>query len=83
MNICFLIGKIISNIDFKFVMNDKNNISISIFKLKVNDGSTITLKAYNELADLCYRNLSINNYIVLQGRLNSNMEIILYDIEIL
>ena len=83
MNICFLIGEIISNIDFKFVMNDKNNISISIFKLKVNDGSTITLKAYNELADLCYRNLSINNYIVLQGRLNSNMEIILYDIEIL
>ena len=83
MNICFLIGEIISNIDFKFVMNDKNNISISIFKLKVNDGSTITLKAYNELADLCYRNLSINNYIVLQWRLNSNMEIILYDIEIL
>ena len=82
MNICFFIGKIISDIDFKFIVNDKNNTSIAIFKLKVDENCILTIKGYNELADLCYRNLSINNYIALQGELNSKMEVILYSIEL-
>ena len=82
MNICFFIGKIISDIDFKFIVNDKNNTSITIFKLIVDENCILTVKGYNNLADLCYRNLSINNYIALQGELNSKMEVILYSIEL-
>ncbi len=82
MNICFFIGKIISDIDFKFMVNDKKNIAIAIFKLKVNENCILTVKGYNNLADLCYRNLSINNYIIIQGELNSKMEVILYSVEL-
>ena len=82
MNICFFIGKIISDIDFKFMVNDKKNIAIAIFKLKVDDNCILKIKGYNQLADLCYRKLSINNYIILQGELNSKMELILYSIEL-
>ncbi len=82
MNICFFIGKIISDIDFKFIVNDKSNTAVAIFKLKVDENCILTIKGYNELADLCYRNLSINNYIALQGELNSKMEVILYSIEL-
>ena len=82
MNICFFIGKIISDIDFKFIVNDKSNTAVAIFKLKVDDNCILKIKGYNQLADLCYRNLSINNYIILQGELNSKMELILYSIEL-
>ena len=82
MNICFFIGKIISDIDFKFIVNDKSNTAVAIFKLKVDENCILTIKGYNELADLCYRNLSINNYIALQGELNSKMEVILYSLEL-
>ena len=82
MNICFLVGKIISDINYKFILNDKKNTAIAIFKLKVNENCILTVKGYNNLADLCYRNLSINNYIILQGELNSKMELILYSIEL-
>ena len=82
MNICFFIGKIISDIDFKFIVGNKNNASVAIFKLKVNENCILTVKGYNKLADLCYRKLSINNYIILQGELNSKMEVILYSIEL-
>ena len=82
MNICFFIGKIISDIDFKFIVGNKNNASVARFKLKVNENWILTEKGYNELADLCYRKLSINNYIILQGELNSKMEVILYSVEL-
>ena len=82
MNICFFIGKIISDIDFKFIVGNKNNASVAIFKVKVNENCILTVKRYNKLADLCYRKLSINNYIILQGELNSKMEVILYSVEL-
>ena len=34
MNICFLIGKIVSDIEYKFVLNSKY-ISIAVFTVKV------------------------------------------------
>lgn len=83
MNICFLTGKIISNIDFEFIIDDKKNTSIAIFKLKVDENCILKVKGYNAIADLCYRNLSLNNYISLQGYLTSDMEIIAYGIELI
>ena len=75
MNICFLYGKIISDIDFKFIMNNKNKTSIIVYKIQLNNKSIVTVKGYNEIADYCYRNLKIGDNIYIQGRLNNMMEI--------
>ena len=76
MNLCFLIGKIISEINFKFVLNSKN-ISIVYFKIELNNKSIVELKAYNELADYCYSKLKKNYIIAIQGYLSNDMEIVI------
>ena len=48
MNLCFLYGKIVSNIDFKFMINSKN-ISKAVFYLKLKNDSIIKIKTYNEI----------------------------------
>ena len=55
MNICFFIGKIISDVDFQFIIYDRKNISITIFEIELINKSKITIMGYNELADFCYR----------------------------
>lgn len=80
MNICFIIGKVISNIEFKFVLESKH-ISIVVFKLELSNRSMITVKAYDEMADLCYQKLLKGDVVGIQGQLNSNMEIIAVEIE--
>ena len=74
MNICFFIGKIISDIDFKFIVNNRKYNSIVIFQIESNNKSIITLKGYNEIADFCYRNLEKNNIIIAVTFLNSKLE---------
>ena len=83
MNICFFIGKIISDIDFKFIVNSKKYYSISIFQIKLNNKSIITVKGYNEIADFCYKKLVKNDYISLYGELNSKEEIEILEIYLL
>ena len=75
MNIVFVEGKIISDIDFKFIMNNRNKTSIIVYKIQLNNKSIVTVKGYNEIADYCYRNLKIGDNIYIQGRLNNMMEI--------
>lgn len=80
MNICFLIGKIVSDVEFKFVLESKH-ISIVIFKLELSNCSVVTVKAYDEMADLCYQKLQKGDIIGIQGYLNSNMEIVAIEVE--
>mgnify|MGYP002535201537 CR=1 FL=1 len=80
MNLVFILGKIISNIEFKFIINSKNK-SVSIFKIKLLNNSELTVKAYNEKADYCYSKLNKNDTIYIQGYINSKMQIIVKDIE--
>ena len=75
MNICFLYGKIISDIDFKFIMNNKNKTSISVYKIQLNNKSIVTVKGYNEIADWCYRNLMLENYCIIEGYIDSKIEV--------
>ena len=82
MNLCFLMGKIMSNIEFDFML-ESNYISIATFDLLLKNNSLIQVKAYDEIADWCYRNLVKNDKIALQGELDSKMEIILHDINYL
>ena len=65
MNIFFLIGKIITNIEYKFILNSKN-VSISIFYIQLNNKSIIKIKAYNEIADICYNSILKGNIISTQ-----------------
>ena len=75
MNLCFLQGKIISEIEFNFIINTKN-ISIATFEIELLNKSKIKVKAYNELADFCYQKLKQEDVIFIQGYLDSNMHIV-------
>lgn len=79
MNLCFVIGKIISNINFEFIINSKN-ISITAFDVELGNKSIITVKAYNEVADYCYIKLKNNDMVAIQGYLNNKLEIIIEEI---
>ena len=71
MNDVFLTGKIISNVEFKFIINSKN-ISIAMFNIETNYKQVIKIKAYNELADYCYVKLKINQRVFIYGEISEN-----------
>ena len=81
MNLCFFSGLIISEIDFKFIisrkMNFKDNLhfSISTFKIKLDESTIITIKAYDELADFSYEKLKKGDIISISGRINDKNEV--------
>ena len=75
MNICFFVGKIISEINFDFILNSKN-ISIARFDIELLNGNTIKVKGYNEIADYCYSTLKQGMNIQIQGYINNKYEII-------
>lgn len=79
MNLCFLIGKVISEIQFDFLLNSKD-ISIVRFSIELENKSVVIVKGYNEIADYCYKKLIKGSIVGLQGSLNSNNEIIITDI---
>ena len=70
MNEVFLIGKIVTEISFKFIINSKNNKSIVNFEIESVDKQIINLIAYDEIADYCYSKLNKDKYIFIYGKLN-------------
>ena len=78
VNLCFLSGKVINEIDLKFVYDSskkalgKKHISIVKIKLELLDGQVIELHAYNEIADYVFRNIKKCDYITIQGKLRNN-----------
>lgn len=81
MNLCFLIGKIVSPIQFEFILNS-THISIAIFNIALLNDSKVTVKGYDEIADYCYSTLEEGMIIGAQGSINSKTEVILEAIEI-
>ena len=79
MNIVFVEGKIIRDIEFNFIINSEN-VSITTFEVELLNKSIIKIKAYNELADYCYSKLNKGDIIFVEGYLNSNMEIIIKNV---
>ena len=80
MKLIFILGEIISNIEFKFIINKKNK-SISVFKIKLLNDSILEIKAYNENADYCISKLNKGDIIYIEGFLNSKMQILAKYIE--
>ena len=72
MNEVFLIGKIISKVEFKFIINSKKLKSISLFKLKSLDKQIINIIGYNDMADFICSNIQVNDLLFLNGYLNEN-----------
>ena len=80
MNLCFVIGKIVSEIEFKFIVNNKKYMSIAYLDIELKNKSIIKVKAYNELADYCYSKLKKNDIIAIQGYLSNEIEIIIKEL---
>ena len=72
MNEIFLIGKIISNIEFKFIINSKNK-AIACFEIKTADKQIVRMQAYNQLADFAYSKLNTNDKVFINGYIEANV----------
>ena len=75
MNLCFVMGKIISDINYKFVINDKKIKSVVIFEFKLNSDTRIPVIGHNKKADICYSRLRKYDNIYIYGLINSNGQI--------
>lgn len=80
MNEVFLIGKIICEVEYKFML-EKNKTAKAILKLELIDKTEIYAVAYNEIADLCYSNFRRGNIVIIYGKITNNT-IEIKDIEI-
>ena len=72
MNEVFLIGKIISDIEFKFIINSKNK-AIACFEIETNDKQIVRIQAYNQLADFTYSKLNENDKVFINGYIEANV----------
>ena len=72
MNEVFLKGKIISNIEFKFIINSKNK-AIACFEIETNDKQIVRIQAYNQLADFAYSKLNTNDKVFINGYIETNV----------
>ena len=72
MNEVFLIGKLISDIEFKFIINSKNK-AIACFEIKTADKQIVRMQAYNKLADFAYSKLNTNDKVFINVYIEANM----------
>ena len=72
MNEVSLIGKIISDIEFKFIINSKNK-AIACFEIKTADKQIVRVQAYNKLADFAYSKLNSNDKVFINGYIETNV----------
>ena len=70
MNLCFLLGKLVIDIEFKFIYNSKNT-SIVFLDLILKNKSIVRCRAYNEIADYIYRSINKNDLIFVEGIVGS------------
>ena len=85
INICFIWGKVISDIRFEFFYNSKMHNSVVEFIVQVdgncgsrkNKNQVIFCKAYDDNADVIYRKYKKESYIKVIGKVsNKYIEII-------
>lgn len=66
MNLCILLGKIINEIEFKFMVKSKNK-SIAYFDMQLLDKSIVRIKSYDEVADYVYRKFKTGQIVLIEG----------------
>ena len=72
MNEVFLIGKIISDIEFKFIINSKNK-AIACFEMKTVDKQIVRIEAYNQLGGFANSQLNKNDKVLINGYIEANV----------
>ena len=76
MNRVYLMGQIITDIEFKFIINSKN-ISVAMFKIKtIKDNQIINIKAYNDKADSFFSKCDKGDTVIIEGKLQENTVIV-------
>ena len=80
MNEVFIIVKIIKY-KYRFLLNNKNNAICKIIG-KLKNGSIINIIAYDKIADKCLRILKKGEIYFIEGKINSNMEVIIKNINL-
>ena len=79
MNKVFIIVEILEY-KYSFLLNNKNSAVCKIIG-KLTNGSIINIIAYNKIADKCLRTLEKEKIYMVEGRINSNMEIVMENIK--
>ena len=72
MNEVFLIGKIISDIEFEFIINSKNK-AIACFEIETANKQIVRVQSYNRLADFVYSKLNKNDKVFINGYIEANV----------
>ena len=72
MNEVFLIRKLISDIEFKFIINSKNK-AIACFEIETADNQIVKIQAYNQFADFAYSKLNTNDKVFINGYIEDNL----------
>ena len=71
MNEVFLIGKVIEDIEYKFMLKKRKNAKAKI-ELKLIDETKVEVVAYNEQADYTLQNIKIRNNVFVYGKLQNS-----------
>lgn len=79
MNNCFISGKIITEVEFKFAIKNKF-YSIAEFKIELDNKSIIKIKAYDKNAEYCYQKLEKEMYINIYGKIDNKGDIEILEI---
>ena len=74
MNLCFFKGKVIEEVKFNFFYRRKQT-SIAKTKIKLENGSIILIKGYDEMADWMYHYIEMDDSLLIQGKIGSYMEV--------
>ena len=74
MNLCILLGKIVSEVEFKFIINSKNK-SIAYFDLELLNKSIVKVKGYNDKADYIYRKLKKGQNVIIEGKIREGRNV--------
>ena len=74
MNVCFVSGKVVEEVEFKFYIGSRKS-SVAKTKIKLENGSSIEIKGYDEMADWIYQNVLENDRVCIQGKLDNKMQV--------
>ena len=67
MNEVFLIGRLIENVEFDFIINSKKYKSIARMKIETLDKQYINIITYDFLADFAYSKIKKLDYVFING----------------
>lgn len=82
MNEIFIIGKVVSKIEYKFIINSKKFFAKVNFEVEL-DSQKFKIEGYNNIADFCYRRLKKDDKVFINGRIENAMIIYIKNIKII